>query len=121
MVLIVVAYGMLVSFFRRLGWILCLLVWLALEVGERVYPPLRALNVKALLDVEHHGLTPLLDARAWQLHAAMAAGALVLAARLWLGDASGSRASTSGWASAPACAGWAWCWRCWPRPWSARG
>jgi hypothetical protein len=86
---IVVAYGMLLSFFRRLGWILFLLTWLFLEVAERVFPPLRALNVKTLLDADHHGLTPRLDGRAWLLHGVMAALSLALAARFWLSDHEG--------------------------------
>ena len=86
---IVVAYGMLFSFFRRLGWILFFLLWLTLEVAERIYPPFRLLNVRAMLDVDHRGLTPLLDGRAWLLHGVMAAGSLAVAARLWLGDAAG--------------------------------
>ena len=79
-----VAYGMLLSFFRRLGWVLFMLAWLALELAERIHPALRILSVKALLDVEHHGLRPLINWRAWQIHGAMAALALWLAARLWL-------------------------------------
>ncbi|HXU81443.1 MAG TPA: ABC transporter permease [Polyangia bacterium] len=86
---VVVAYGMLLSFFRRLGWILFLLLWLSLEVGERLYPPLRVLNIRSLLDVDHQGLTPLVDGRAWLVQGAMAALSLALAARLWLSDAGG--------------------------------
>jgi hypothetical protein len=37
------------------------LLWLSLEVGERLYPPLRTLNIRSLLDVDHQGLTPLVD------------------------------------------------------------
>jgi hypothetical protein len=86
---VVVAYGMLLCFFRRLGWILFLLIWLTLEVAERLWPPLRLLHVRALLDVDHRGLTPLVDGRAWLVHAVMAAVALALAARFWLSDATG--------------------------------
>jgi hypothetical protein len=81
---VVVAYGMLLSFFRRLGWVLFLVAWLVLELGERLHAPLRALNIKSLLEVEHDGTWPLVNWRAWQLHAAMAAVALALAQRLWL-------------------------------------
>jgi len=81
---IFVAYGMLLSFFRRLGWILFALVGVALEVAERVRPSLRVLNVKALMAVEHDGTRPLVDWRAWALHAAMAAAALLLGGVLWL-------------------------------------
>jgi hypothetical protein len=86
---IAVAYGMLLSFFRRLGWILFLLTWVGLEVAERLWPPLRLLHVRALLDVDHRGLTPLLDGRAWLVHVVMAALALALAARFWLADSTG--------------------------------
>ncbi len=83
--LIFVAYGMLLSYFRRLGWILAALYWLAVELAEQISPAFRIFNVKALTTVEHDGLTPIIDGRAWALHAALGAVALVLAARLWLG------------------------------------
>jgi hypothetical protein len=79
-----VAYGMLLSFFRRLGWVLIMLVGLALELAERIHPSLRVLSVRALFEVEHHGTEPLINWRAWQVHGVMAAVALLLAARLWL-------------------------------------
>jgi ABC-type transport system involved in multi-copper enzyme maturation permease subunit len=79
-----IAYGILLSFFRRLGWVLFMLIGLALELAERIHPSLRILSVKALYRVEHQGTRPLIHWRAWQLHAGMAAIALFLAARLWL-------------------------------------
>jgi len=81
---IAVAYGLVLAFFRRLGWVLLLLVWLALELAERVAPPLKILNIKAMLEVEHHGTQPLIDWGAWRLHGVMALAALLLAGRLWL-------------------------------------
>jgi hypothetical protein len=81
---IAVAYGLVLAFFRRLGWVLMLLVWLTLELAERVSPPLQILNIKAMLEVEHHGTQPLIRWGAWQLHGLLAAGALLLAGRLWL-------------------------------------
>ena len=78
------AYGMLLSFFRRLGWVLFMLTGLALELAERIHPALHILSVKALYEVEHHGTRPLVHWRAWQLHAGMGGLALLLAARLWL-------------------------------------
>ncbi len=74
----------MLAFFRRLGWVLFLLIWLTLELAERLWPSLQILNIKAMLEVEHHGTQPLIRWSAWQLHGLMAAGALVLAARLWL-------------------------------------
>jgi hypothetical protein len=80
-----VAYGLLVAYFRRLGWLLAVFVWIGLEVAERVNPTLRIFNIKSLMTVEHDGTTPLVHWRAWALHAAMAAACLVAAERLWLG------------------------------------
>jgi len=80
-----VAYGLLVAYFRRLGWLLAVLIWIGLEVAERVAPTLRILNIKSLMLVEHDGTTPLVHWRAWALHAGMAAVCLVAAERLWLG------------------------------------
>jgi hypothetical protein len=82
---ICIAYGVLMSYFRRLGWILAALVWLALELAERVRPALRIFNVKSLMMVEHDGAVPLVDWRAWALHLGMAALCLAVAERLWLG------------------------------------
>jgi hypothetical protein len=79
-----VAYGVLLSFFRRLGWVLLALVWLALEVAERSWPALGIFNVRAMLKVEHHGTEPIVPWHAWLVHGVMAAGALAVAARLWL-------------------------------------
>jgi hypothetical protein len=83
---IVVAYGLLLAFFRRLGWILLALIAMALQLAERLHPPLRLLNVSALLTFEHHGTEPLVPWPAWQVHGALSALALALAARLWLAD-----------------------------------
>ncbi|HVU51928.1 MAG TPA: hypothetical protein VHL80_14625 [Polyangia bacterium] len=80
-----VAYGLLVAYFRRLGWLLAVVIWIGLEVAERVDPRLRILNIKSLMLVEHDGTTPLVRWRAWALHAGMAAACLVAAERLWLG------------------------------------
>jgi hypothetical protein len=80
-----VAYGLLLAYFRRLGWLLFALVWLALELLARAHPPLAMLSVQALFTFEHHGSRLLVPWGAWQLHAAMSALALAVAARLWLG------------------------------------
>jgi hypothetical protein len=82
---ICVAYGVLVSYFRRLGWLLAVLVWLTLEIAEKANPALRILNIKSLMMVEHDGSTPLVPWRAWGLHIGMAALSLAAAERLWLG------------------------------------
>ena len=81
---IAVAYGLVLAYFRRLGWVLFLVIWLALELGERLVPALQILNIKSMLEVEHHGTRPLVRWHAWQAHGLMAAGALLLAGRLWL-------------------------------------
>ena len=81
---IAVAYGLVLAYFRRLGWILFLLIWLALELSERLVPALAILNIKSMLEVEHHGTRPLVRWSAWQAHGLMAVGALLLAGRLWL-------------------------------------
>jgi hypothetical protein len=80
-----VAYGLLVAYFRRLGWLLAVVIWIGLEVAERLNPALRILNIKSLMLVEHDGTTPLVHWRAWALHAGLAALCLVAAERLWLG------------------------------------
>jgi hypothetical protein len=82
---ICVAYGVLLSYFRRLGWLLATLVWIALELAEKTHPTLRILNIKSLMMVEHDGMRPLVNWRAWGLHLAMAALCLAAAERLWLG------------------------------------
>jgi hypothetical protein len=83
--LICVSYGALVAYFRRLGWILAVLIAVGLEMAERFHPSLRIFNVKALMIVEHDGTTPLVSWRAWALHLGMAALSLALAERLWMG------------------------------------
>jgi hypothetical protein len=85
MVAMAVAYGMLVSFFRGLGWVLAAIVWLGLFLVERISPSLEILGFSSLAHVEHDGTTPILRWRAWLLHAGMSAVALAVAARLWLG------------------------------------
>ncbi len=82
---IAVAYGLLLAYFRRLGWLLFALIWLALSLLAQVHPPLRVLNVDALFTFEHKGGDPLVPWNAWLLHAVLSAIALGYAGRLWLG------------------------------------
>lgn len=83
--LVSVAYGMLLSYFRRLGWLLFAAIWMALELVERFWPAAKLLNLKTVTAVEHDGLTPLINWNAWAVHAVLAGVALRVAAHLWLG------------------------------------
>lgn len=85
MVAMAVAYGMLASFFRGLGWVLAAIVGMIVVLAERIRPSLQILGFASLMRVEHDGTTPILSWRAWLLHAGMSAVALAVAARLWLG------------------------------------
>ncbi len=80
-----VAYGMLVSFFRGLGWVLVVVVWLGIILAERVRPSLSVIDFASLTRIAHDGTAPILPWRTWLLHAGMSALSLAAAAHLWLG------------------------------------
>jgi hypothetical protein len=84
MQLIGLGYGVLLAYFRRLGWVLLLVSLLGLRAGAALLPALEILDPSAMTKVEHFGKVPLVPWRAWFLHAVLGLGALLLAARLWL-------------------------------------
>ena len=58
MLAMAVAYGMLASFFRGLGWVLAAVVGMAVMLAERIRPSLQILGFASLMRVEHDGTTP---------------------------------------------------------------
>jgi hypothetical protein len=87
--LIALAHGALLSFFRRLGWLLLVAAMLLLQLAERISPELRFLSPLALFDVEHHGAEPIVPWRSWAWHLAFATAVALAAARLWSSDGQG--------------------------------
>lgn len=78
------AYGMLLSFWRRLALPIVFAIWIVLTVIEQVWPWLAPLNVMNLLHLEHVGREPRVAWGAWAGHVLGASVALGLAAWLWL-------------------------------------
>src|SRR5262249_8122321 len=84
--IIAVAHGVLLSFFRRLGWILGAvgLAWLA--AAERAYPRLAILNPLGFFWITHVGTQPVIGLGGWPRQGALAAAALGLGGWLWLAE-----------------------------------
>jgi hypothetical protein len=84
MQVICLGYGVLLAYFRRLGWVFLLVSLLALRAAAALLPALEILDPSAMTRVEHFGKVPLVPWRAWLLHAVLGPGALLLGGRLWL-------------------------------------
>ena len=82
---IAVAYGLLLAYFGRWGWLLLLMYGLLTNLGKTAVPALGIVTFEAPFAVEHFGSRPLIPWSAWAVHGAMAAGALLVATRLWSG------------------------------------
>lgn len=82
--LISLCYGLFLSFFRRLGWLLMAAAMVALVALSSFDPRLSILNPLSLFDVAHHGTQPIIAWRAWALHGGLAALSFTIAMWLWL-------------------------------------
>ncbi len=83
MILIAVAYGMLIAYFRMFGVLGAILLWLALETLSARDASLASLDPASLYLVEYDGEDVIVPWDRWAGHGVAAALALALAARLW--------------------------------------
>jgi hypothetical protein len=83
---VVVSHAVWLSWLGRMGWLVIAVGTLATGVLPRLDPRLAPFGLPEAISVQYHGVEPLLYWRGLLAHSALAAVAVWLGMRLWLGD-----------------------------------